>query len=244
VRSLLSDYLDRALEGPELRRTERHLDHCGRCRGQLVALRRQRSRIAAALPSALLVAGAEMAARGGDADLQLTRQLAEAAHDGWVALSGGFLARVVEGWHALSPLGRLAGAGAALLLTLAGIGSFPLGDDAATSAGAPRAGAPAAVARDQKQPAPRAKKQPSRPRASQGSSARRSSPGKPDQVRPPRAKAPAATGTQRAAAPASPPPISSAAAGSASASAAAPAPPVSAAPPQDPARAEFEPGPP
>jgi RNA polymerase sigma-70 factor, ECF subfamily len=145
ARRQLSDYLDRLLDGTDLRRLERHLDHCGRCRGQLVALRRQRSRIAAALPSALLPAAAEMAANDDDADLQLTRQLAEAAHDGWVALTGGFLSRVVEGWHALSPVAKLAGAGAAALLTLAGIGTFSAGEPDSPPASASRPAEPPRV---------------------------------------------------------------------------------------------------
>ena len=44
MRPRLSDYLDRSLEGREVRGVERHLDHCGRCRGYVVSLRRQRSR--------------------------------------------------------------------------------------------------------------------------------------------------------------------------------------------------------
>lgn len=48
------------------------------------------------------------------------RQLAEAAGNEWLALWGGFWARVGEGWHALTPVGRLAGTGAAAVLALTG----------------------------------------------------------------------------------------------------------------------------
>ena len=54
----------------------------------------------------------------------MTRQLVEAAHDGWLALSGGIWTRAIDGWHALTPLGRIAGTGAAALLALAGVGTF------------------------------------------------------------------------------------------------------------------------
>ncbi len=238
LRPQLSDYLDRALEATALRRLERHLDHCGRCRGQLVALRRQRSRIAAALPSALLLSAAEMAVNGGDTDLQVSRQLAEAAHDGWIALSGGFLARVIEGWHALSPLARLAGAGVAALLALAGVGTLSGGERAPAPVSARLPAAAEAPAPARTGPA----EQPPKARTSQ---ARPAAPAAPRR-RATKAARPATSATSAAAtasagspaarsAPAAEPPSVS------NVPAPAPASPSSAV---DLARAEFEPGPP
>jgi RNA polymerase sigma factor (sigma-70 family) len=239
LRPGLSDYVDRLLEGQELRRLQRHLDHCGRCRGHVVALRRQRSRIAAALPSALLLSVAEMAVSGGDRDLQVSRQLAEAAHDGWLALSGSFLSRVVEGWHALSPLAKLAGTGAAALLALAGVGTFSGGDRA--PADAPGLAASRSVA---SRPAPPVET----PRATRP----RRRPSPPPRARPAADPAPR-EGTPAAAAPkaraSSPAPDARAPAASSSSAAeppSLPSPPAPAGPSSavDLARAEFEPGPP
>jgi hypothetical protein len=124
----LAEYADLALGGPEAPRLERHLAHCGRCRARLGELRRQGPRVASALPPALLLPAAERA-DDVERDVQMGRQLAEAAGDEWLTLWGGFWARVGEGWHALTPVGRLAGTGAAAVLALAGLGSFGHGED-------------------------------------------------------------------------------------------------------------------
>lgn len=122
LRASLVAFVDGDIDDLAERRLTRHLDHCGRCRGQLVALRRQRTRLSAALPPCLVLTVAE---RAPDSHHEAVAggRVAEAIDDGWLSAWTGFWLRVMEGWHALTPVGRTVAAGASALLALAGIGT-------------------------------------------------------------------------------------------------------------------------
>lgn len=234
----LAEYADGALGASEAPRLERHLAHCGRCGARLGELRRQGPRVATALPPALLLPAAQQA-DDVERDVQMGRQLAEAAGDEWLALWGGFWARVGEGWHALTPVGRLAGTGAAAVLALAGLGSF--GSDgerpAAPAQAQSRAKAPASSPRPARVEAPRqkagsgrggseAKWEPTRPgRARRAALASAEAPSA-TRRRPSTVRSDEARGSQA-------PPKSS-----------EQSPSLTRTPPDGSARAEFEPGPP
>jgi RNA polymerase sigma factor (sigma-70 family) len=238
----LAEYADDALGASETPRLERHIAHCGRCRARLSMLRRQGPRVAAALPPALLLPAAQRA-DDVERDLQVSRQLAEAAGDEWLALWGGFWARVGEGWHALTPVGRLAGTGAAAVLALAGLGSFGSGGErpAAPAEAQSRAEAPASASRfvrvDASRAAPRQKAGSGRPESEAGR----------DPTRPGRARKAARASSARA--PSATHRPSTVGGDEATISMAPPKPSERAplpthAPPEGSARAEFEPGPP
>ncbi|MGE3138146.1 MAG: sigma-70 family RNA polymerase sigma factor [Thermoleophilia bacterium] len=243
IRPKLSDYLDADLADVQLRQIRLHLDHCGACRARLLAIRRQRASLGAALPPCLLLPAAERVEEASE-EVRVGARLGQALDDRAVAAWAGFWTRVADGWFALGALGRAVGAGLAALLALAGIGTF---------AGHPAAERPPAGA------ALPTHTTPAREAASEAASAPASTGGRrtPSETTPPPPAAPdgdASTATAGTAdVPGDPPEDEVAEAPSAGGGsvmpAMAPAPVVSApaAPSPSagsaPARAEFEPGP-